>query len=201
MVEWPCVCELPDLSDLTDDLLGRWALSITLIDCFPPGVAQFLVSGYIRTVEAALRRYNRARGQLETASREGKVIAFMRGCSEMETTVWLVHKAIRWGVALAKSPETKVSSRELPAGRDRERLQAIRNALDHDDEPVRDGRAGQGDALSLEVRSRDMTIHDLNGHDQTVTFDALAEWMRKLHALAVELIDRPSEWAAQTSPA
>jgi hypothetical protein len=188
---------MPDLSALGTDLLGRMALSAIFIDVLPPGTAQSLMGGYVRTVEATLRHYNRAREQLESASREEHLMGFLRGCGEMETTLWLLHKAMRSAEELMRSPETKVSKDELPSGTDRERLKAMRNAIDHGDKAVVAGRAGQGESLALEVRDEDMTIHDLNGREQTVTFESLAEWVSKLHALAVELIDYPSEWAAQ----
>lgn len=71
----------------------------------------------------------------------------------------------------------------------------MRNAIDHDDKPVLAGRAGTGESLSLEVHDQDMTISDLNKRVQTVTYVELADWLRKLHALALELIGRPSQWA------
>jgi hypothetical protein len=113
-------------------------------------------------------------------------------------TVWLLHRAMRVGVALVKSAETKVSYRELPLEPDREQLRKMRNAIDHDDEPIIRGRAGKGEALSLEAGSTQMSIADEDGVAQTVTYEQFASWIETLHKLAWELIQHPHSWATQS---
>jgi hypothetical protein len=186
---------MPDLSGLANNLLGDWVLSSTFIASFPPGPAAFLVSTFVRLVEDALRSYEEARSRLETASREEHLVEFVRGCSDMEDTFWVLHRATRVAVALVRSPETKLDYSQVPAEADREKLRKMRNAIDHDEEPIVGGCAGKGDSLALEVRSNEMSITDRDGVVQTVTHDQFAGWIRTLHALAAELIAHPRDWA------
>jgi hypothetical protein len=60
---WPCVVEMPDLSDLAAGLLSAWFLHATFIESFPPGRAAFLSSSFVRATEHTLRRPKRKQSQ------------------------------------------------------------------------------------------------------------------------------------------
>src|ERR1700692_809559 len=81
---WPCVVEMPDLSDLAAGLLGAWFLHATFIESFPPGRAAFLSSSFVCATEHTLRQYQEARNRLERASREEALMEFLRGCNDLE---------------------------------------------------------------------------------------------------------------------
>lgn len=185
---------MPDLSDLAAGLLSAWFLHATFIESFPPGRAAFLSSSFVRATEHTLRQYQDARNRLERASREEALMEFLRGCNDLEFTCIGLHKAIRLAEALMHSRETKVTAGQLPPSKDRDRLRKVRNAIDHDDEPIMAGRAGSGESLSLEVGSHTMNIADRDRVNQVLAHNEFAGWIRVLHGVAIDLIEHPSAW-------
>jgi hypothetical protein len=195
-VEWPLECVLPDLSGLSSDLYGGLMLSMGIGRGFPPGPAQFLVTEFVRTVEQVLSFYERARHQLEASSRSQALVGFVRACGELEIAYIVLNKAMRIGDAVISSSETNVTNaarNRLPSDADRARLTRMRNAIEHDVEPIRAGRGGQGDSLALEVRATLAQIADENG-TVVATHDELARWLHTLHSFASELVDEPDEF-------
>jgi hypothetical protein len=74
-----------------------------------------------------------------------------------------LHRTMRLAEGLMRSPDTTVGKSQLPSEADRSLLRLVRNALDHIDEPIMEGRAGQGRPLQLEVLSDDSTVADGQG--------------------------------------
>lgn len=192
-VQRPGRFNLPDLSGLDDNLTANLVLSLTVGRGFPPGDGQHLVIAFIRTTEGALRRYEEARLRLERSAEEDSLVEYLRGLDDMELTFLALHRAMRLAEGLMRSPETKVGNRELPGAVDRDQLRKMRNAIDHRDQPIIAGLAGKQHTLALLVREHDMIIDDDEG-TRVVTHANLGDWIRRLHALAVDLTNHPERW-------
>jgi hypothetical protein len=184
--------DLPDLSGLDVDLVANLLLSMTLRAALPPGEAQHLFTAFVRSTESALRCYERARLQLEYSTEHG-VASYIRGQADLELTFMALNRAMRLAEALKDSRETSVGNGELPSKPHRDLLRAVRNAIDHNDEPIRKGRAGKGEALALEVQQATIAIDGEQGHLSVDQAD-LGVWVRQLHELAVSLTNDPANW-------
>lgn len=191
----PLSFSLPDLSGLDDKLVANYVESVTIGRSFPPGVAQHLVTAFVRGTESALRRYEEARLQLERSGKQDSFVEYLRGADDLELAFMALHRTMRLGEGLVRSPGTAVGKSQWPARADREQLRAMRNALDHIDQPIIEGRAGKGHPLQLEVGGDDSTIADDAG-THTVSHARFGEWVETLHRLAVDLTNRPQDWVA-----
>ena len=164
---------------------------------FPPGKAQHLVTAFVRTTESALRRYEAARIQLQASAARHSLAGYLRGLDDMELTYIALNRAMRLAVALKQSPETSVSTHDLPAQRDQDRLRVMRDAIEHREGPIKANLAGIGKTISLSVRENESSIED-GEHSYTATHSELALWIKRLHALAVKLTNEPKALSRST---
>jgi hypothetical protein len=188
----PTSFALPDLSGLSVDLVASLLLSMTFRAAFPPGEAQHLLTAFVRSTESARRCYERARQQLEYSTDHG-VASYIRGQADLELTFMALNRAMRLAEALKDSYETTVSNCQLPSKTHRDLLRAVRNAIDHNDEQIRKGKAGKGEALALDVQQATVAICDEKGPLSVDQAD-LGAWVRQLHELAVALTNDPARW-------
>jgi hypothetical protein len=165
---------------------------------FPPGPVPFLVMEFVRTVEQTVDLYQKARERLEGSSRSGALIGFVRAAGDLEIAYLVLNKAMRIGEALVRSPDTTVGKAWLPSEADRNRLRLMRNAIEHEVEPITAGRGGKGESLALEVRAAFAQIADDSG-TLTATHEELARWIRTLHELAAGIVEQPEAWVRASS--
>lgn len=187
---------IPDLSGLDERLTANLSVSLSIGRGFPPGDAQHLVTGFIRTTEGALRRYEQARVRLQRSADEDSLVGYWRGLDDMELTFVALNRAMRFAEALKTSHETDVGKGDLPRGAERDQLRVIRNAINHNVQPILDHHAGVGHTLVLRIGEDDMTIDTIERDSGAVTTHQvahadMARWLRKLHELAVDLINNP----------
>lgn len=190
---------VPDRSALDVELTLNLFLLMTVGRAFPPGDAQFLVTTFVRSTEVALRGYEMARAVLEESVANDSLGSYVRGLGEMESTFISLNRAMRVAVAIVGSQGTSVSNRHIPAAGTRDRLRAARNAIEHNEQAILDGRAGQGKTLALHVREDDSVIDDDAG-TLVITHAELADWLSQLHQLAVDLTNDPGRWAGVGGP-
>lgn len=191
----PSQFSIPDLSGLDDHLVANLMLSMSIGRGFPPGNAQHLVTAFVRTTESALRRYEATRTQLERSAAAAQSFAgYLTGLDDMELTYIALNRAVRLAVALKDSPETNVSRSDLPAKQDQDRLRLMRDAIEHRESPISADLAGVGKTIALSVRENESTIEDAT-QSYSATHDALASWIKRLHALAVKLTNEPHVWS------
>lgn len=190
----PSQFSIPDLSGLDDHLVANLMLSMSIGRGFPPGNAQHLVTAFVRTTESALRRYEATRTQLERSAAAQSLAGYLTGLDDMELTYIALNRAMRLAVALKDSPETNVSRSDLPAKQDQDRLRLMRDAIEHRESPISADLAGVGKTIALSVRENESTIEDAT-QSYSATHDALASWIKRLHALAVKLTNEPHVWS------
>lgn len=189
----PARIALPDLSRLDTELTANYLLSIVFRGAFPPGTAQHLVTTFVRSIEIALRRYLDARAPFEESVARDSLRAYLRGVSELEVTFIALHRAMRLADAIVRSSETLVPNGHIPTRDERDRLRLMRDAIEHNDEPILTGRAGTEETLMLFVREHDSTI-DHKGTTYVATHTELGAWIAQLHQLAVTLTNEPEQW-------
>jgi hypothetical protein len=131
--------------------------------------------------------------RLERSVREDSLVEYLRGADDLEQAFLALHRTMRLAEGLMRSPDTTVGKSQLPSQADRELLRVMRNAIDHINQPIIEGRAGQGAPLQLEVRDDDSTIADEAG-THTVSHAEFGKWVRSLQALAVDLTNHPQDW-------
>jgi hypothetical protein len=184
---------LPDLSGLDDKLTANYILSVTYGRAFPPGEAQHLVTAFVRSMDGTLRRYEEARLRLERSALQDSLVEYLRGADDLEVAFMVLHRPMRLAEGLMNSLQTAVGKNQLPSKGDRDLLRMMRNALDHINQPIIDGRAGKGEPLQLEVGNDDATVADAAG-THTVSHIRFGGWVRTLYELAVDLTDSPQHW-------
>jgi hypothetical protein len=117
----------------------------------------------------------------------------VRASGDLEVAYLVLNKAMRIGEALVGSPQMIGPKDRLPGEAARRKLRLMRNAIEHEVEPIRDGRGGKGNPLALEVRATCARIADETGTHVTEHHE-LAGWVRKLHGLAADLAADPEAW-------
>jgi hypothetical protein len=131
--------------------------------------------------------------RLERSVREDKLVEHLRGADDLELAFLALHRTMRLAEGLMRSQETTVGKSQLPSQANRQLLRVMRNAIDHINQPIIEGRAGKGRPLQLEARDDDFTIDDEAG-THTVSHTEFGEWVRTLHTLAVDLTNHPQDW-------
>ena len=185
---------LPDLSGLRSNLLGSLMLGLIVgIKHIPRGPVNFLVPEFVRTVEQAVALYETARENLGHATRDGALVGFVRASGDLEVAYMVLNKAMRIGEALVASEQTILPKDRLPSEAARRKLRLMRNAIEHEVEPIKEGRGGEGEALALEVRASFARIADESGM-HVAEHHELAGWVRALHGLATDLVAEPETW-------
>lgn len=157
------------------------------------GKEQFLVTSFVRAVDSSLRCYERARTALVDAGRKDSLIEYLKGCDDLEVAVVALNRAMRLAEALRRAPATAIGKGVVPPQNDQRELSEVRNAIDHNVDPILDGEAGEGLPLSLGVTENAISINR-KGTVLTVTQAAFGEWMLALHELATTLAAEPRTW-------
>ena len=96
--------------------------------------------------------------RLEESAERDSLLDYLRGVDDMELTYMSLHRAMRLAEGLMKSPLTRVRNSQLPSLAERDTLRSMRNAIEHNNQPIIDGLAGKGQTLALFVREGDATI-------------------------------------------
>lgn len=189
---------LPDLSALDPNLmaLGMLLAAVGALSDVEDGALGVLT--LFRTTESALKCYERSR--LLFASPDGgpngDFWSYLRGLTEMELTLMALDRAMRVAEKLVGSRGTTIRSKQIPSQAVRDRVRLMRNGIDHVDERLR--RVGTVTALWPD--RDEMTIEDPQGTPLVLSYEDLADALRKLHTLASDLIANPANWLKKTTP-
>jgi hypothetical protein len=198
---FPDSFEFPDLSRLNARLTDRHLLGLVFEGkVFVDPIARALALGLVRTIDSAVRAYERARVQMARSIAGGRRLGlFLEGVSEMEVAITALYRALRIAERVVESEATIINKDWIPSEGDRERLRSMRNAIDHVEGPIADGRCWQGESLFLEVTNADLRISE-GGGELVIGQASLGEWVQKLHILAAELVREPNAWTPRGQP-
>ena len=188
---------MPDLSDLSGKLtisyfMNQW-FGRTGLQLDGPGGYQFL--NFIRLVDKTLLEYEQSREYLQQyVDSHNKTSLFLRCTGHMENCVDSLHRSLLHLEGLkaslhkererASEPLPQIDRQELPNKASRKRVVRIRNAMQHMDKRITQGRAGADIApIGLTVKSDSIEVD----HEE-IYFEELASWIRQIHNVAEQLI-------------
>lgn len=104
-----------------------------------------------------------------------------------------VNRTMRLAEELCRSKLTSIDPLQIPSPADQQRLRDMRDAIEHNDDPILKGEAGVGLALALDVTDTDLSINR-KGRIVTVSQAEFGGWTRDLHVLAKNLATDPGSW-------
>lgn len=193
----PQAVTFPDLSGLDADLTRRLLLRMSFQGHdFPEGTAKQLAIHLVRTLDASLLSYERARHRFDDYfAKDSFFGGYLRGISDLEIALTALHRSMRLAEGVVRSPETRFSKNRLPPQDDRDRLRDIRNAIDHVDGPIKKGSIQTGHMLAVFLNEAELMIDDGEGNTLSARHTDVAEWVQRLHHLALDFIDHPEQWA------
>jgi hypothetical protein len=184
----PTRCDMPDLSSLN----GKKILGLILNLLFRGGgpknnLAKALVNNYIRLVDQILWEYNAARDSLELyVSTPNEVISPLFKCiGHMESCIRTINRAINFARKIRHHQESPdVEKLNVLSGRVGNRIEDMRNAIEHLECDILAGKMEEGGANTLIVRNDRIELFD-----KCISYSELAKWIEELHDLASKLKD------------
>ncbi len=186
----PNVAQMPDLSSLTTPVMLAYILNITLRGAgVSDYTARVYLTGFIRMVDKAIFEYEAARIAVEQyVASQNKTSLMFRAIAHLETCVNSTRRALKFVERMkqyqaAPNIDGAVQAALSSYGR---AIPKIRNAIEHMDEWIADGKIREGDPVALIVSEQGDAI-SIAG--ERVSFQTLAALLRRLHALAMELAD------------
>lgn len=146
------------------------------------GPRDFVAAGYsrnfIRLCDLAVQEYGLSRKALnEYVNTPNNVMSpLFVATGHMEQCIQAMRRAIRFARHKngPRLPRTEVISREVEA-----RIRNMRDAIEHTDERLREGRIQEGEFLMLVVRSDGI---ELEGNE--ILYSELTAWLTQLHNLS-----------------
>lgn len=186
---WP----VPDLPPLDDDVSPKQVLNLLLnmMTGQPPAVSansmgHALLVNAVRLCDKAACEYNAAREAVDDFLRNregGRISPYFRATDHVESCINALHRALLHLSSVR-------STRGLPPVIDRtewralqvpiDRLNAMRDATEHTEQLLRDGRLAAGEAAFLKLEQAVVTLAE---HE--VRYSDLAHWISQVHRMVV----------------
>ena len=189
--QWPPRhCGMPDLSGLNSKVI----LTLMLNSIFrgtktTDAHESALVSSYVRLTDKSLLAYQSTRSALleyVNAPSNRPLSALFRAIDYMETCVGSMKRALLFANAIADRNGQLVSpNHPLLASDAFPRLKKIRNAIEHMDERIADGKAGPGTSAPMALLVKSDNI-ELSGEE--ISYQDLSQWLTQLHQIAEDLV-------------
>lgn len=187
---WITTCTAPDLSSL-GPLVANYNLNVALTNRGGSDDAQVrsYVHSYLVTTDKAVRAYNQGRALLlEYVASSNRSSLLRNGLGDFETCITAIKRNLRLVPRMGNHPENpdiERSQKRLIASFDAE-ITRVRDAIEHMDEVIFDGKAAGVPAL-LAV-SQDGAVLQIASHQ--LPFTRLAECLSEVHALGLALASR-----------
>ena len=183
---------MPSLSHLDSANALNALLNMLLSGVTPLSpAAQALVTNLTRLSDKAVTEYENARAALDRYLDPDHPLSEMfRTFDHQETCLDAVDRAGRHAEALRRFPgPPRITMSQLPTPQARKRVRHIRNAIQHAEERVLDGKtgAGTGRPAGLIATSRSLVAGQRGIY---IRYDWLASWITIYHDLVRDLIDR-----------
>lgn len=175
---------MPDL----DGVFRKSVLTLVLSHAFTaggPGTRTFraLHLGFVRCVDKALEDYQLARTALTTWTErpENSVLSpLMRAIGHMENCLTATQRALRFARPLLEQGVLQAAAAPAALSDDaRKRIKAVRDASEHMDERILDGRVPDGGLNTLWMAESYLELDSVR-----IGYDELATWLQELQRLA-----------------
>jgi hypothetical protein len=188
---WPPKrCDMPDLSNLSGKLTVSYFLNRTLggSGLAIEGSGQAFFLNLVRLVDKTVIEYEYARQYLQRyVNSNNKTSLLLRCVGHMETCVDTLNRVFlhlrRLRTALCKEQSRtgealpEIDRRQIPKGPDMDRVRDVRNAVQHMDDRITKGEAGEGKApIGLMVKSDSIEIAN-----REIYFAELALWIEQVY--------------------
>ena len=185
----PKTCEMPDLSDLNSKNALNFMLNIYFRGAGPKDKhAQMLVKSFARLLDKALYEYESARNSLlEDIKTPNEVMTpYFRTVDHLETCITTLQRTIEFARKIRKTSKAPVLPRKVNVLSDDtgNRIKKIRNAIEHMDKDIIQGKLKENDSIALVAKSDAL---ELSGEE--IYYNELANWLRELHSLAKIIIN------------
>jgi hypothetical protein len=154
----------------------------------PPTRTARLVLCFLLVVDKAFREYAAAGSALDAYVRSAnKLSLYIEGVGRYETCIHCVVRALRLVDRIGRSIDAPQLDREVRAQLKKrlESLRELRNETEHMDEHISGGQLADGEAHALSVAEDGNTLEIAS---YQVTFTELADALRQLHSVAMEII-------------
>jgi hypothetical protein len=152
----------------------------------------------VRLIEKAIREWELAREDIcayadRTSNNDQATLWFLHSIDHFENMINALHRSCLLLERLKGAPETPISKNDLLRPTEVSRVRSLRHASEHIDDFVRRGEIPKGEDLMIRPWCEGLTFAS-----DRIGYATLAGWLRKLQALALELVDHDS-LAAQRS--
>ena len=186
--------EMPDLNGLDGKLVLNQMLNAVFRKAGPKErLARGLWFNYVRLVDQTIWEYNAARESLQkyidTPNNEFSPSFLFRTSAHLETCINTIRRAIRFARRMRRHQHSPSISK-LPVLSDSvgKRIDGIRNAVEHLEEEILNGKIGEGEPTTLIVKSDSIELANIE-----IFYSELADWIKELHELAVSMADYREE--------
>lgn len=183
--------EMPDLSGL----FPKNSLNIILLALIGQEPITSLLGrprwiNLVRLTDKAINEFEAARACLDEFAREhrhGRWSPLFRAIDHLENCVTATHRAFLWADALRRDPDVPKLDRDaFPRTYEIDRLNKLRDAIEHADEELKKGSLTPGIANILAPDE-----HGIELGAARVEFADLARWIEKAYGL-VQALERPA---------
>ena len=179
----------PDLSNYPA-LVAHYTLRMVFQSAeLPEGNGRRLVLLFLQVVDKAFREYNAGRAVLDDYARSAnRTILYIEGVGRFETCIHSVVRALRLADRIARdanAPEVNRNARKQ-LKRALESFRHLRDETEHMDEHIDGGQLAEGEAHALMVVKDGKILEIANCR---LTFSELADALRQLHGVAMEMIE------------
>jgi len=184
----PKSCEMPDLSKLNDMVMLALMLNRALRGGGPKDhISYALVANFIRFADQTLQEYKAARNALlEYINRPNNNVfgPLFRAIGHCEICLISLNRSINFAKRIQQNRNTLQIPRNLSvlSGAVTERIRNFRNAIEHLDKDILNGKIQKGEPVSLLVNSDSI---ELLGEE--IYFKEIAVWIQELNSLASTL--------------
>jgi hypothetical protein len=153
----------------------------------------------VRLIEKALREWELARKNIcayadRQSNNDKATLWFLESIDHFENMINALHRSCLLLERLKGAPEAPVSKNDLLRPAEVTRIRSLRHASEHVDEFVRRGEIPAGDDLMIRPWCEGLTFAS-----DRIEYSTLAGWLRKLQALALQLVDHDSLAAQRSS--
>jgi hypothetical protein len=188
---------MPDLSHLNNYLIGSYFLNRVLggAGFQTPDRSRAFFLNLVRLTDKTLGEYEETRTHLQRyVDSPNKTSLLLKCTGHMENCIDSLHRLFKHASKLRNrlhtleketgQPVPKLDWKKLPKKKETDRIEHIRHAIQHMDDRISEGKAGEGISyIGLHVMSDSIELED-----EIIYHRELAAWTQQVHKVAEQLV-------------